>query len=253
MIKLAFSKPTRGGTETDTLFGRFRELGYDGLQLKAGQYMPYLGEPGRFLDERAEPGAASALIAGGRLDDAGVARLRDVFSFGKAVGAEIVVFCHGAPREGLTPEILRDHARRLSELGREARGLGLRLSLHNHFGQPVMTREDIEVFFDAAADTVGLTVDTAHLVKSGVHDQAGVIRDFRAVIDNFHLKDLVGGEFRVLGEGEVDFAPVFSAIRDIGYDGWVSTDEESGAETLGAMETCVRFMLGGLDAARDGG
>ncbi|MHC4251615.1 MAG: sugar phosphate isomerase/epimerase family protein, partial [Planctomycetota bacterium] len=149
-MKLAFSKPTPDGAETDALFGRFRAIGYDGLQLKAGQYVPYLGEPARFLDGPGrEPGAASALIAGGRLDEAGVARLREVFAFGEAVGTEIVVFCHGAPRERLTPDVLRGHARRLSEVGREAQGAGLRLSLHNHFGQPVMTREDIEVFFDA--------------------------------------------------------------------------------------------------------
>ncbi|MHC5054517.1 MAG: sugar phosphate isomerase/epimerase family protein [Planctomycetota bacterium] len=164
-----------------------------------------------------------------------------------------MIFCHGAPREGLTPDVRRGHARRLSELGHEAQGAGLRLSLHNHFGQPVMTREDIEVFFDAAANAIGLTLDTAHLVKSGVEDVAGVIRDFSNAIDNFHLKDLAGGEFRVLGEGEIDFAPVFAAIREIGYDGWVSTDEESGADTVRAMETCVRFMREGLGAAGSGG
>jgi len=247
-LRFAFSKPTRGEADTRTLFTRFGEIGYDGLQLKGGQYVPYLGEPGRFRDEWGRyDGVASALIAGGGLDDDGIARLREVFAFGKAVGSEMIVFCHGAPRQRLAPDDIRGFARQLSELGKEARGRGLKLSLHNHCGQPVMRREDIEVFFDAVeGDAVGLTVDTAHLEKSGVDDIAGVIRDFSRAIDNFHLKDFAGGSFRVLGEGGIDFAPVFAAIKEIAYDGWVSTDEESGAELLGAMEHCLRFMTAGL-------
>ena len=35
-MKLAFSKPTASEEETRLLFTRFRQVGYDGLQLKAG-------------------------------------------------------------------------------------------------------------------------------------------------------------------------------------------------------------------------
>jgi sugar phosphate isomerase/epimerase len=128
-------------------------------------------------------------------------------------------------------------------LGREARAAGVRLSLHHHCGQPVMHREEFDHFFDAVRDdAVGLTVDTAHLVKSGVHDIAGLIRDFRAVLDNVHLKDFAGGEFRVLGEGEIDFAPVFEALREIHYDGWLCADEESGTDLRQGLETSCQFI-----------
>ena len=110
-----------------------------------------------------------------------------------------------------------------------------------------MLPEEIEVFFEAVElGSVGLTVDTAHLVKSGVDDVAGVIRGFAPVIDNVHLKDYADGEWRVLGTGDIDFVPVFAAIRDIGYDGWLSTDEESGADVLEAMAACRAFMEQGL-------
>jgi sugar phosphate isomerase/epimerase len=95
-----------------------------------------------------------------------------------------------------------------------------------------------------------LTVDTAHLVKSGVEDVAGLIRDMAPVIDNFHMKDFADGEFKVLGQGRIDFAPIFAAVRQIGYSGVVSTDEESGAELKGAMLSCVRFMRDGLAQAK---
>ncbi len=245
-MKLAFSGKTQSPQQQRELFASFAEVGYDGLQLK-GEYYPYLDEPRRFREDHPAPGAAAGLIAGGRLDDEGVARLRAIIAFAGAVGSERVIFCHGHPRAGLTPEDIRGFARRLTELGGEARDAGTKLSLHNHCGHPVMTAEDARVFFDAAdAEAVGLTVDTAHLVKAGEHDVAGFIRDFAGAIDNLHMKDLAGGEWRVLGEGEIDFAPIFAAVQEIGFDGWVSADEESGADLRHGMEACHAFLREGL-------
>lgn len=247
-MKLAFSAITRGPQQTDRLFASYADAGFDGLQLKGGQYAAFLDEPGRFLDERGgSSGAASALIAGGDLGPDSLASLRRLFAFAAAVGTERVVFCHGVPRAGLTGDDIRSFARALSGLGREAADAGVKLSLHNHYDNPVMHRADVEVFFGAAAPgSIGLTADTAHFARSGVADIAGIVRDFAGVIDNFHLKDYADGQWRVLGEGGIDFAPIFAAIRRIGYDGWVSADEESGAELGAAMRTCYRFMKDGL-------
>jgi len=248
MIKYAFSKPSGSDADTEILFSQFRPLGYEGLQLKAGQYLPFLDKPQNFLDAYGQfPGAASGLICWCALDDKGRQLLRDICAFGSAVGTELIIFCHNAEREGLDHDTLRTYAHELSAIGKEARDAGLRFSLHNHYGHPVMHREDIEVFFSAVEDeAVGLTIDTAHLVKSDENDIAGIIRDFHQVIDNYHLKDIRNGEFEVLGTATIDFTPVFSAIRETGYAGWISTDEESGADMLEAMQHCIPFMKKGM-------
>jgi sugar phosphate isomerase/epimerase len=248
MIKFAFSKPSGDEADTEILFSHFGSLGYNGLQLKAGQYMPFIDNPQGFIDKYGQyPGAASALICWCPLDDQGRQLLKNICSFGAAVGSEMIVFCHNAPREGVTHDMLRAYAKELSEIGTAARDAGLVFSLHNHYDQPVMYRDDIEIFFDAAdAEAVGLTIDTAHLVKSGEHDIAGIIRQFHQVINNYHLKDIRDGAFKVLGTASIDFDPVFSAIRDTGYSGWVSTDEESGADMREAMQHCIQFMKAGL-------
>src|SRR5262249_33952891 len=135
-------------------------------------------------------GAVSALITAGPLDEAGAAALRRVLHFARAAGAERGVFCHAFSRRGLTAAEIAGFARTLDGRAREAMDGGVRLSLHHHYDQPVMHREDFEVFFEAApTGSIGLTLDTAHLVKSGIEDVAGVFRDFRRVIDNVHLKD----------------------------------------------------------------
>jgi sugar phosphate isomerase/epimerase len=247
-MKLAFSKPTAGDDEQRLLFTQFRAAGFDGLQLKSGQFSRYVDQPQRFLEEWGGPeGATSALITGGRLDDAGIAALRRLFGFARAVGAERVVFCLSVPRQGLTSQDIRGFARTLSELGKESEQQDIKLSLHHHYDQPVMYRQDFDVFFDAVpGGAVGLTVDTAHLVKSGIEDVAAVIRDFGRMIDNLHMKDFAGGKFQVLGQGRIDFAPVFSALRETGYAGWICADEESGSDTLEAMTACHRFLKAGL-------
>jgi inosose dehydratase len=249
-VKLAFSRPTADAEEQHRLFSWFRTAGYDGLQLKHVQYAGYVERPESFLEEWGHhPGVASGLIAGGTLDEAGVASLRNLFDFARAVGTRLIVFCHSLSREGLSSEEIRGFGRTLSELGKEAQQLGVKLSLHHHYDQPVMYREDFDAFFEVVEDgSVGLTVDTAHLVKSGNEDIAGLIRDFRQVIDNFHLKDFAGGRFEPLGQGEIDFAPVFSAIREIGYEGWLCADEESGGDIIGTMDLSHRFIKSGLSA-----
>jgi inosose dehydratase len=243
-MRLAFSRPTTGEAEQRLLFSSFRSAGFDGLQLKAGQYERYLREPDRFRAAWGEDAAAvSALIAGGTLDAAGIAALRQVIAFAHSVRSERVVFCHGIPRRGRTPAEIQGFARLLRDLGEEARAMGVRLSLHHHYDQPVMHRTDFDLFFDAAGEgTVGLTVDTAHLVKSGVHDIAEILRSFRAVIDNVHLKDYADGEFRVLGKGDIAFGPVFEALHEIGYDGWLCADEESGTDLRTGMAVSLRFI-----------
>lgn len=245
-MKLAFSKPTATDAEQRFLFTRFRSFGYEGLQLKHGQYSEYIDQPSRFIEQWGgdEKAIASGLITGGSLDDDGIGSLRRLFKFAQSVGSERIVFCHAQPRQGLANDDIKGFAKILSDLGKEAsQQYGVTLSLHHHYNQPVMYRQDFAVFFDAIDDqAVRLTVDTAHLVKSGITDIAGILHDYRHVVDNIHMKDIARGSFEVLGQGTIDFAPVFDALHAIGYNGWLCADEESGSDLLGAMETCSRFM-----------
>ncbi|MDF2645418.1 MAG: Xylose isomerase domain protein barrel [Paenibacillus sp.] len=248
-IKLAFSRPTSTVEEQTLLFQQYRAVGYDGLQLKGPQYGPYLNELERFKEAWGQlPGVGSALITGGRLDEAGTQQLRNVFRFASGIGTDLVVYCHGVPRAEVTSEDIRGYGDAFSELGIEAQQqYGVKLSLHHHHNNPVMYREDFDIFFDRIQDqSIGLTVDTAHLVKSGVHDVAELIRSFGHVIDNFHLKDFEQGDWKVLGEGAIDFKPIFGAIKAINYKGWMSADEESGGEVLEGMKACYTYMCNAM-------
>jgi inosose dehydratase len=247
-LQLAFSRPTSTDQERNVLFQQYRRIGYDGLQLKHAQYAPFIDSPGAFLEQWGEHcGIASALITGGKLDEQNQEQLRSLLGFANKAGTELIVFCHLVPRKGIEAEDIRRYARVLSELGKEAQQAGVTLSLHHHHDQPVMYRDDFDIFYDEVKDgSVGLTIDTAHLVKSGITDIQEVIRSFHPYIHNFHLKDFSDGEWKVLGHGDIPFDPIFQAIRDTRYNGWISADEESGSGIVEGMRDCLQFMRSGL-------
>ena len=252
-MTLAFSKPTRDVEAQRRLFDSYRAAGYDGLQLKGNQYAPYLHSPKRFQDEWGDDAShVESLITMNPLDADGTARLRELFAFAAGVGATRVVLCHDVPHDGLTDYDLTGIARMMSGLGREASDQGVRLSLHHHTNEPVMHRRDFDVFFTAVEDgAVALTVDTGHLMKSEVFDIAGLLRDLAAVIDNVHLKDYADGEFRLLGQGTVEFGDVLAALSGLDAGATICVDEESRAEIGEGLDVSRRFLapwLAGLPA-----
>lgn len=246
-MKYAFSAPTSTNEERESLFSHYSSAGYDGLQLKRAQFQDFIDAPGKFVERWGDcPGIASGLIIGGDLNQPGIDALRSAMQFASRVGSERIVFCHSLSRSEVSTEDIRQFGRILSDLGTEARDVGVVLSLHHHYSQPVMYRDDFDLFFDAVQNgAVGLTIDTAHLVKSGINDIAEVIRAFHGVIDNFHVKDFADGEFRVVGQGAIDFGPVFAAIEDTGFDGWLCADEESGGDINQTLSQCFEFLRKG--------
>jgi inosose dehydratase len=244
-VKIAFSKPTRDDAGQRELFDGFRSAGYAGLQLKGNQYGEFVADPPGFAGRwGGDQALTSALITMGTLDEAGangLARLRQIVAFAAATRAERVVFCHDHPHDGVTSSDLRSYARILSAVGREAGDQGVALSLHHHYQQPVMVYDDFCAFF-SAADHVGLTVDTAHLAKSGVTDIGRLIRDFAPVIDNLHLKDYADGQWRLLGQGTLDFKAITAALDDVSYSGWLCVDEESPASLAEGFEVSRTYL-----------
>jgi inosose dehydratase len=265
-MKIAFSAPTTSVSEQEVLFAGYREAGYEGLQLKAGQYLAYLDDQdGALPAARQDPGRFSGLIFGGSLDETGQELLRKVLDLAARVRSERVIFCHGLAKEKVTADDIRRFASVLSRLGSDAQARGTRLSLHHHYGQPVMFPDDIGLFFDHVdPGSVGLTIDTAHMWMAGQDDVGTVVEQFAPVLDNVHLKDCrddAPGErlasrarrattFMPLGQGELDFEPVFRALSSSGYSGWLCVDEESGADIGTSLKLSRQFVVDGLAQLR---
>ena len=91
--------------------------------------------------------------------------------------------------------------------------------------------EGRELMDRIGSDQVGL-----HLDVKAMSDEPTpvpqIIRENADAMLHFHAND---PNLRGPGMGDVDFRPIFEAIKDVGYDGWVSVevfDYSLGAETL---------------------
>ncbi len=133
----------------------------------------------------------------------------------------------------------------LNMLGERAREMGLQLAYHHHMGTGVQTAREIDTLMRMTDPSlVHLLYDTGHLVFSGERHLAVLDRHV-ARIRHVHLKDVRRrvlkrvkvermsflaavreGVFTVPGDGDIDFAPVFSRFAKAGYRGWYVVEAE---------------------------
>jgi sugar phosphate isomerase/epimerase len=83
------------------------------------------------------------------------------------------------------------------------------------------------------SDCLGVNLDPSHYVLAGNLDAGWTVKSWGNKIKHVHLKDAVGIEapgkfiFPLLGEGNVDWTSFFSALEEVGYDGYLSVEFES--------------------------
>jgi len=96
----------------------------------------------------------------------------------------------------------------------------------------------------AGREDLKLTIDVGHLHCSG--EPLDVIAAWADRLVNVHIEDMVQGrhEHLAIGEGEVDFPPVFEALRAAGYEGGVyvelSRDSHRAPEVAAAAIRSLR-------------
>jgi sugar phosphate isomerase/epimerase len=80
---------------------------------------------------------------------------------------------------------------------------------------------------------LGVNFDPSHDILAGNLDVGWIVKSWSNKIKHVHLKDAVGIEvlgkfiFPLLGEGNVDWTSFFSALKEIGYSGYLSVEFES--------------------------
>lgn len=236
---LGYSRPGPPDVLPD-MIAQSAAQGYSGLQLKGGQYTPWLDDIDTFR-MKFDISQIMGIIAYGSDEE----NLRRCTDFAGGLGLEALTWVPSWKRDQVDDAVYKSAAESLNRLGKYAQEKGTRLSLHNHSGQLFQDEKDLAKFCELVQpEYAGLTLDTAHLALGGVKDIAGVIRACGRYINLFHIKDLKGRKFCPLGDGELDFDRIFEAIRDIWwFDGWLVVDDESDQMTLeDALSHAVKFM-----------
>ena len=76
------------------------------------------------------------------------------------------------------------------------------------------------------SDNFGLTLDVGHAFLTEDTTVGECIRTFKHEIKNIHIEDMQKGIHQHLffGQGEMDFADIFKALKEIGYQGLMNVE-----------------------------
>ena len=133
----------------------------------------------------------------------------------------------------------------LQRLGEIAVEEDMKLCYHHHMGTGVMVREQVDRLMDDTDPAlVHLLFDTGHLYWAG-DDPLALAKDHGDRIAHVHLKDIRrdrmeendkngrsfeegvrAGVFTVPGDGDIDFEPIFQALADADFEGWLVVEAE---------------------------
>ncbi len=122
---------------------------------------------------------------------------------------------------------------------------GFPVSFHYHAGTYVETPREIDAFVAALDPSLmGLCLDTGHSAFGG-GDGLDVLRDYGALVNHVHLKDVDRpllerlhargegletawevGVFCALGAGDANVAGCLEALEEQAYDGWVVVEQD---------------------------
>jgi sugar phosphate isomerase/epimerase len=126
-------------------------------------------------------------------------------------------------------------AKRLDELGAKLRGVGMRLSFHNHTGEfgkfPNDRRTKHQILMDATKpENLFAELDIAWAAAAGI-DVPGYIRKLTGRIKVVHAKDIIlhgkKHTLTALGKGSVKWNDVFAAGKEAGIE-WYAYEQDNG-------------------------
>jgi L-ribulose-5-phosphate 3-epimerase len=160
------------------------------------------------------------------------------------LNADAVSFWSGSPEEPLPEkELFLQLVAGCNILCNYAEDKDVRLAFEPEPGMFIdtMARFDaLERFLNRP--NFGLTLDVGHLHCQGELPIADHIRRWRDRLWNVHIEDMRRGvhEHLMFGEGEMEFAPILAALREVGYAGGVHV--ELSRHSHDAVETARRAL-----------
>ncbi len=166
------------------------------------------------------------------------------------VFAEITNSVQGNPEIPLSkrPKLSKDDWKKLihsiNEISKMMMDENMPLAYHHHMGTVIETEEDTRRLIENTKDTVGLLVDTGHMLFAQ-GNSIKLVESFYERIIHVHCKDIrkdilkqalkndvtfrqafLDGAFTVPGDGCIDYVPFLSSLKKRNYSGWLVVEAE---------------------------
>lgn len=117
----------------------------------------------------------------------------------------------------------------MSDIARRAQARGITVSFHPNSppGSIFRIRSDYDLLMDELDPLIGWTPDSGHLTAGGM-DCVWALRKWGDRVRYVHVKDRAAdGGWAPTGTGVVDIPGIIETLEDIGYDGWITFEDES--------------------------
>jgi sugar phosphate isomerase/epimerase len=260
-----------------------RDTGFPGVRLAnfPGLLKKYNLTPAQMLAEVSKRNLNVVTISwNGPLEDP-AARQQALDSAGNAMkfladfgASHLVVFSPNRTKPGAnTPAGFQAVCDCCNQIGELAGSMGFTAGLHNHMGQMVQTREEIDRFMAMTDPKLfGFSPDTAHLDLAGC-DVAGTIERYKDRIHFLDYKDakqtapkadIVQPNGKVLakdstnasffdsiydlGDGEVNFPGCHRVLKSMQYRGWICVDLDTARQgPLADYHRCGEYIVRKLE------
>jgi sugar phosphate isomerase/epimerase len=154
---------------------------------------------------------------------------RRALTLARELGAPCITTEPGGPLEpgGSWTAALRLFVEGLKPVAEHAEKEGVLLLIEPEPDLIVETADQfLELMQHLDSPAVGLNFDIGHFYCVG-DEPAPTVRRLAKYIRHFHLEDIAATRVHhhlIPGEGAIDFAATLQAIRDIGYDGWITIE-----------------------------
>ena len=272
VITDCFKKSTKESIE---LAGK---MGFDGVQIYAvsGEFCPESLEDKDIFSYREllmsqglEVSALCADLGGHGFEIAEdnperINKTKRIIDLAVKFGTNVVTTHIGVIPEDKTCEKYKTMLSALSECGEYAKGVGVTLAIETG-------PENACVLFDfvmAAGDGVGVNLDPANFVMVTGQDPVAAVRLLGKKIVHTHLKDgkmlnksdpvviynhfAEGGiealnvaDFFIetpVGEGDVDWESYIATLREVGFDGYLTIERETGEDPISDIAKAQNFV-----------
>ncbi|WP_271273465.1 myo-inosose-2 dehydratase [Aliamphritea hakodatensis] len=185
-----------------------------------------------------------------------LAAIEDHLTLLQNLGATAMVYCevtgciHGdqqtpvSRRPRMPADQWQSYGEKLTKVAEYTRSRGVKIAYHHHMGTVIETEQEIDLLMQHTGPAVGLLLDTGHLTYAG-GDPIAVQQRHAARINHVHCKDIrasvladvknrdmsfldavLNGVFTVPGDGCIDYATLFRALKTSGYSGWLVVEAE---------------------------
>ena len=268
---------------------RARELGAEGIQIYAvSRHLDMLNDPPLKLKAVKELADRSGLVFSAICSDLGghgfsdpagnperLEKTRRIMENALIFNTNVLTTHIGVVPSDTGSARYADIVETLRTTGRDALNNGMVLAIETGPETPAALRQ---LLLDVDSKGIGVNLDPANLAMVQNCDAAEAVRLLGPYIVHTHAKDGVhlrdcdparvynafaeggfaqlvaetGELFREveLGKGQVKWGPYLAALRDNGFDGFLTIEREVGADPDGDISNAVRFLRAELDRQR---